>query len=85
MAELKSMITVDPCIVLKLTEEETRAIDALAGYGIDSFLETFYHKMGRSYLEPYEQGLRSLFITIRTELPKHISKCEKVKEVIKGK
>lgn len=56
-------------VALLLTSEEVRALDALAGYGIKGFLEVFYKHMGRHYLEPHEAGLRSLFDTIRSELP----------------
>lgn len=51
-------------VTLTLTESEARALDALAGYGADAFLEVFY-KLGRAYMEPYEPGLRSLFNSIR--------------------
>lgn len=48
-------------IVIALTEAEARALEALAGYGADPFLKVFYKSMGRHYLEPHEEGLRSLF------------------------
>lgn len=50
--------------VLRLTEPEIRALDALAGYGTDGFLKVFYEKMGEHYLKPHEKALRSLFATI---------------------
>lgn len=52
-------------ISIRLTEVEAAALDALAGYGIEPFLEAFYEKMGRSYLEPHEAGLRSLFTSVQ--------------------
>ncbi|HUX11236.1 MAG TPA: hypothetical protein VMW51_11365 [Terriglobia bacterium] len=52
-------------LMIRLTESEARALDALAGYNFETFLETFYQKIGRAYLEPHEDGLRSLFIAIR--------------------
>lgn len=54
---------------IQLTGAEVRALDALVGYGIDAFLEVFYEHMGRHCLRPHEAGLRSLFETIRSELP----------------
>ena len=53
---------------LSLNESQSRAMKALACYGIDSFLEVFYDKMGKSYLEPHEEGLRSLFEEINEQL-----------------
>lgn len=52
-------------MLIELTEEEAGALDALAGYGVDSFLAVFYNHMGRAYMQPYEAGLRSLFGYIR--------------------
>lgn len=54
---------------LTLNYEEMKALDALAGYGIDAFLKVFYKEMGKAYLQPYEAGLRSVFEVIRSELP----------------
>ena len=55
----------DLCITIRLTEEEALALDALAGYDEEAFLATFYEKMGKAYLQPHEEGLRSLFKSIR--------------------
>ena len=52
-------------ITIRLTESEARALDALAGYDFEAFLDVFYQKMGKAYLQPHEDGLRSLFIAIR--------------------
>lgn len=66
MAELKKVETkVEVLAVISLNERELLALDALAGYGIDCFLETFYERLGRGYLEPYEDGLRSFMETVR--------------------
>jgi hypothetical protein len=65
-------ITLD--VALKLNESEIRALDALAGYGAKVFLEVFYEHMGRAYMEPHEAGLRSLFDTIKAELPSIINR-----------
>ena len=62
--------TVEMNVSLVLTSEEVRALDALAGYNVDAFLKVFYAQMGRAYLEPHEAGLRSVFETIRAELPR---------------
>jgi hypothetical protein len=62
MAKLERIgISVETVCSLQLNDEEVAALDALVGYGIESFLNVFYEKLGRAYLEPHEGGLRSLF------------------------
>ena len=63
-------------VSIKLTEAEIRALEALAGYGTEPFLKVFYAQMGKAYLQPYEDGLRSLFDTIRSELPPIIKRAD---------
>ena len=65
MAKLEGKAEIAVSISITLSEAEMGALDALAGYGTDEFLKVFYEKMGRSYLEPYEKGLRSLFDAVR--------------------
>lgn len=65
MAELKNACTkIEATVTLVLNEEEIRAIDALTGYGIESFLKVFYERLGRAYLQPHEAGLRSFFESV---------------------
>lgn len=54
-------LTCDFTATLKLSETELKALDALAGYGTDEFLKCFYTHMGKSYLGPHEQGIRTMF------------------------
>ena len=49
------------------------ALDALIGYGVEGFLESFYKVMGTAYLKPHEAGLRSLFKTIAVEVGPAVS------------
>ena len=65
MAKIEGRPSISASIVIVLTEEEAGALDALAGYGTDQFLKVFYEKIGKSYLEPYADGLRSLFESVR--------------------
>jgi hypothetical protein len=61
MATLGTQGKIEAKITIILNEDEAAALEALAGYDIEIFIETFYRKMGRTYLEPHENGLRSLF------------------------
>jgi len=77
----KSQITIN--LVIEINESEARALDALAGYGPDSFLEVFYKQLGKYYMAPHEYGLRTLFGKIRTEIPSQLSKIDKAREAVK--
>jgi hypothetical protein len=69
MAKIDSKPLVQLEIVLRLTEDEAAALDALAGYGTEAFLKVFYTHLGTAYLQPHEKGLRSLFNEIRCGNP----------------
>lgn len=58
-------IEVKTKITLELTMGEAGALDAIVGYGVDSFKEVFKKHMGKSYIEPYEDHLNSLFTKCR--------------------
>lgn len=61
----RTRTVVEATAVLELSEDELAAIDALTGYGIESFLKVFYEKLGKAYMEPHEAGLRSFFEGVR--------------------
>ena len=65
MAKIGCRPNIAATITLHLSEQEAGALDALVGYGFKSFIETFYKHLGKAYLEPYEDGLRSLFESVR--------------------
>ena len=56
-------------VKFELTEQEARALDALAGYGTDPFLKVFYKHLGVSYMRPFENDLRALFEKIKELRP----------------
>ena len=49
-------------------------------YGTPEFLNTFYKNLGEHDLKPNEAGLKSLFETIKSELPKHLSRAENARK-----
>ena len=77
-----------PAVVLTATVEMTKhelcALEALAGYGTDTFLKIFYKHLGKAYLEPHEQGLRSLFESVRQDFPRLKSLSEDAEAVFAG-
>jgi hypothetical protein len=75
-------VNVNFTIEFTLTKEEAKALEAIAGYGADPFLKTFYQHMGESYLKPFEKAIRDLFKRITEELPSELYKIEKAEEGI---
>jgi hypothetical protein len=71
-------------IKMDLTESEARALDALACYGTDEFIDFFYKHMGKSYLSPHEAGLRSLFDKVKSDMSASIGRINHAKIVLKG-
>ena len=67
--KIKPLVTIKVQTSIVLEEEEIAALDAIAGYGTDEFIKCLYQHMGRSYLEPHEPGLRSLFKVVRETWP----------------
>jgi hypothetical protein len=61
---------------LTLSESETRALDALAGYGADEFIQRFYSHLGETYMKSHEQGLRDFLGSIRGQLPVQLAKID---------
>lgn len=51
-------------VYLELDEVEAQALAAITLYGSGPFLEMFYKYLGRTYLHPHEEGLKSLFNSI---------------------
>lgn len=69
MAKLQVKPAIEVTLTLSLSEQEARALEAVAGYGTEAFLKVFYEHMGKSYLQPHEEGLRSLFESSMRILP----------------
>jgi len=83
MDKIKSSSKVDFEITIRLSEVEARALNQLPRYGTDVFLKFFYEHLGKYYMEPHEKGIRSLFETLKQELPKHLAKVDKAREAFK--
>jgi len=82
---IRSQSKFDIEINITLTEIEARALRELTVYGTDVFLKVFYEKLGRSTLETHEKGIISLFETIKKELPQHLNKADRVRELLNTK
>lgn len=79
MATIWGRPKVELKVALELNEEEAKALEVVMSYNVDQFLEMFYTKMGKTVLEPYEKGLRSLF-EARGSLALWINRAERAKK-----
>lgn len=84
MAKIIAKPTIEMTIIFELTEEEAFALNALAEYGTNAFLHVFYEEMGRAYLEPHEEGLRSLFISVQGAMPQYKQKIADARKVFES-
>lgn len=84
MAEIIQKPNVQVTATFQFNEAELRALDALVGYGVDPFLEAFYAKMGKHYMQPHETGLRSLFESVRQAVPGILSRTDDARRVFTG-
>ena len=67
---------------MTFNEGEIRALEALAGYGADSFLRVFYQQLGKAYLAPHEHGLRTLFAKIDAECKPAVATCDRARKAL---
>ena len=84
MAKIVGRPIIELSIHITLTESEARAMDALVGYGDTAFLEVFKDKLGSSYMQDHEAGLRSLFTSMRAAFEPWFSKVDKARKVFDG-
>jgi DNA-binding ferritin-like protein (Dps family) len=83
MATLRSKPEIVLKMTLELNEIEVRALEAIVGYDIESYLRVFYKEMGKAYLEKYEEGLRSLF-KVRPVLNLWLGKVEMARKAFEA-
>ena len=80
MAKIEGIPTVMLAIRLVITEQEARALDAMAGYGDDAFIKIFYEHLGKSYMQKHEDGLRLFLKSIRELMPLQLWRTDKARE-----
>lgn len=80
MAKITGVPTVELHVRFEVTEDEARALDALAGYGDDAFIKRFYEFLGEHYMKPHEKGLRLFLQTIRAELAPVLSQADRARK-----
>ncbi len=81
MSEISARAKVTYTVNLTLTEGEARALDALIGYGFKPFIENFYDKLGKAYMEKFEFGLESLFKSIEETVLPQLNQVDEMRKV----
>lgn len=83
MAKIATHAEIELRLGIELNEAEARALDALVGYGADSFIKVFYEHLGEHYMKPHEKGLRSLFKSITETVPQYLKRVDDAREAFR--
>ena len=75
--------TVTIMATLELDEREIRALDAIVGYGVESFLRVFKEQLGKGYIRGYEGGVASLFKAVDECCKPAIAQVDKARRLLK--
>lgn len=81
-AKMNSKIEVDIKVNIQLSLAEAKALLEITKYGYKDFLKVFYDKLGKVYLKPHEDGIISLFETIKTSLNDSIIEADVINNAI---
>ena len=84
MAKIGMRPKIELELTLIITEEEARALDAMAGYGDNSFVNAFYERLGKAYMERHEAGLRSFLKSCRELIPGPLSRADAARKTFGG-
>lgn len=82
MAKAVSKPRLEVVVQFTVNEIEARALDDLAGYGTDAFIEAFYEKLGKAYMQKHESGLREFLDTIRDVVRPGLRHIEDAREAL---
>lgn len=66
-------------VTMRITESEARALDAMAGYGENAFVNAFYENLGKAYMERHENGLRVFLRSVRGFIGPVLHRCDKAR------
>lgn len=80
--EVKTKIELDVKISFELPLREAMALLEITKYDSKAFLEGYYKQLGKSYLQPYEKAVISLFETLKESLPTELNKANEITKAI---
>ena len=84
MVKIISEPTLNVKVSFTIDEGECRALDALAGYGADTFIKAFYEVLGKSYMEPHAASMKNFLEEIRKVIGPALNKIDKARQLLKN-
>lgn len=81
MAKITETAEISITATFTISEGELRALDALTGYGVDSFMECFYKHMGATYMKPYDKDMREFLKSIREIAGPILSRANEARKI----
>lgn len=84
MAEIAGQPRITLRVTMSLSEEEARALEAIASYDHQVVLQLCYQHLGRAYLQPHEGGFLSLLRSAREHLPRLLKRADEARAVFDG-
>lgn len=85
MARIITNAHVELHLQFVVNEAEARALEAMAGYGVDNFVKAFYQRLGESYMQKHEAGLRSFLKAVKDEIPVVLVKVDEARKAFQSK
>ena len=82
MAQIEAQPKIEMSVRFTVTESEARALEALACYGVDEFIKTFYTSLGKAYMERHETGLRSLLNSVKKDISPVLERINRAQSVL---
>lgn len=83
MPESELNVRLEYSAKLVLTERELRALDGILGYDVNHFLKVFYERMGKAYVQPHEEGVRTLHKRVRYLVTNQIAQIDKARRALR--
>jgi len=76
MATSTPNASIEMSMTVTLTEAEVRALNAIMGYGVASFLKAISSQLSEALPRAHEAGIRSLFDTLQPQCVNAIKRAE---------
>lgn len=72
-------------VSIQLSEIEVRCLLKMSQYGAGPYIKWFQKNLSRYELDGLATGVKSLFDTIRSELPAHLAKVDEARKILSQK
>lgn len=83
MAKATAIPKLGVTVTFEIDEEEARALEAMAGYGEETFIKAFYTNLGEAYMKRHEAGLRRFLASIRDVVNPALGRIDQARLLLK--